>query len=180
MKKTKLLFAMISLVLTFAILCGSFAFVTVSAADTVSLSVNTNGKIKVEVNGNEVHNGAANYAGNVDKGATVTLTAIVEEGDGIFMYWADKIGYELSKEATYTFTADSDTAVTAQFETAGKTTVVYRNNAGTRRVLSVSVPTAALTAHIVEKAYKYGCSFTGWDVSVDEINAEIEAGRGAV
>ena len=180
MKKTNLLFKVISLMLTLAMLCGSFAFMTASAAETVNLSVNTNGKIKVEIDGKEAHDGAANYAGNVDKGATVTLTAIVEEGDGIFMYWADKIGYELSKEATYTFTADSDTAVTAQFETAGKTTVVYRNNAGTRRVLSVSVPTEELTAHVVEKAYKYGCSFTGWDVSVAEINAEIKAGRGAV
>lgn len=178
MKKT--LFSVISLVLTLAMLCGSFAFVGVSAAETVNLSVNTNGKIKVEVDGKEIHNGATSYTGSVDKGAKVTLTAIVEEGDGIFMYWADKIGYELSKTSTYTFTADTDTTVTAQFETAGKTTVVYRNNAGTRRVLWVSVPTAELTEHLVEKAYKYGCSFTGWDVTVAEINEAINAGRGAI
>lgn len=180
MKKTNLLFKVISLMLTLAMLCGSFAFMTASAAETVNLAVNTNGKIKVEIDGKEAHSGAANYAGSVDKGATVTLTAIVEEGDGIFMYWADKIGYELSKEATYTFTAGTDTVITAQFETAGKTTVVYRNNAGTRRVLSVSVPADELTAHIVEKAYKYGCSFTGWDVSVADINAAIKEGRGAI
>ena len=51
MKKTKLLFAVISLMLTFAMLCGSFAFVTASAAETVKLAVNANGKIKVEVSG---------------------------------------------------------------------------------------------------------------------------------
>ena len=161
------------------------AFVGATAADdaAVKLSVNAgNGKVKVEVNGSEVHNGAGTYTADVAKGASVTLTAVVGEGEGILMFWTDKYGYTVSKEDVYSFTANSDTSITAYFETVEKSTIVYRNNTDARKILAVVARDAGtlLDAHLVDSAYKYGHSFKGWDLTVAKINEGITAGKGAI
>ena len=185
MRKIKLLFAAISLILIISMLCAPMAFVGATAADdaAVKLSVNAgNGKVKVEVNGSEVHNGAGTYTADVAKGASVTLTAVVGEGEGILMFWADKYGYTVSKEDVYSFTANSDTSITAYFETVEKSTIVYRNNTDARKILAVVARDAGtlLDAHLVDSAYKYGHSFKGWDLTVAKINEGITAGKGAI
>ena len=185
MRKIKLLFAAISLILIISMLCVPMAFVGATAADdaAVKLSVNAgNGKVKVEVNGSEVHNGAGTYTADVAKGASVTLTAVVGEGEGILMFWADKYGYTVSNEDTYTFTANSDTSITAYFETVGKSTIVYRNNTDARKVLTVVARDvdSLLEEHLVKDAYKYGHTFNGWDLTVTNINDGIKAGKGAI
>ena len=170
MKKIK--FFVLSVALVLIISCFSCYFVF--AADQVNLEITGNGAFTVSVNGNVLQN---EYIGGVKKGEEVTLTA---SGDD-FLYWLDE-NQNTIQSATYTFVAEFDTSFEACFKPSEGSWIVYRNTNYTNQVLNQATYTdaEAFTEHLTAKAYKYGYTFEGWLVSVDEIKEKIEAGESYV
>lgn len=68
--------------------------------------------VTIEVN---AEHGTVTGGGKVTKGASVTLTAAPETGYR-FVSWTDENGKVLGTETTYTFTAEKDCTITANFD----------------------------------------------------------------
>lgn len=166
MKKAK--FLVLSAALILIISCFSCYFVF--AADQVNLEITGNGSFTVAVDGNILQD---EYIGGVKKGAEVTLTATGEE----FLYWLDGNKNTIQSE-TYTFVAEFDTSFEACFKPAEGSWVVYRNTNFTKQVLNEATytDTSSFTEHLTAKAYKYGYTFAGWSMELEEIKEKIAEG----
>ena len=180
MNKKKLLTSVLSVLITLAMLLGTFGSLAIcaSAADTARLVVHpSNGRIKITVNGAVKHTGGTASI-DVEKGAEVTITAI----DGQFLFFTDSYGNTCTEESSYTFTMRSTATYTAWFEETLGSAVIYRNSNTTKQVLASATYTSAddFTSHLKASAVKYGYDFYGWDLSVEQIKDMINSGEKAI
>ena len=171
---------LLTLVLTLTLLVSSFALVISAASGSYSLTVYSgNGNVEVKVDGSVKHSGG-NCTLNVSKGSEVIITAIRKTAD--FMFWTDENLNVCGEKAEYKFTMVGPKNVQAWFETDSGSMIVYRNTNSTKQVLACVTCVGAenFTEHLVESAVKYGYTFKGWSMTVEEIKAEIAKKTGFI
>ena len=178
MNKKRLFTRTISALLIFTMLCGILSVSAFAASNTAKLVVNASGgSVRITVNGAVKHTGGSTSI-NVEVGSKVTISST----DGNYLFLTDSLGNTCTEEKSYTFKMRNSATYTAWFEGASGSTVIYRNNNTTKQVLASATYTSAngFTAHLEDKATKYGYEFQSWDLSVAQIKSKIDDGQKTV
>ena len=177
MKKTRSFFVIAALILTVALL-WALCVPIFAAGETFVLSIPANsGKVEVRVDGVVKHEGGESCTIYVPKGATVTLKATHKSAD--FLFWTDENMNTYSESATCSFIMLGPKEMRAWFSASSGTMILYRNNNSTRQVLGsvTCVKPEHFSSHIVTDAVKYGFTFTGWSLTVEQIKTKISSGE---
>ena len=125
--------------------------------------------------------GTSYYNSNVPMGTKVTLVANAAEG-AEFLGWINANGVVLSTTETYTFVTTGNNYVKAMYrcDLDGASLVIFKNDkaaGGNGAVLDMQYYVAGEEIVIPDNPSQAGYNFAGWDMTVEEIKAKIEAGE---
>ena len=163
-----------------------------NAAPSTPSAPATTGALKIEVAGGtgftiSVDGGAARPQGTsylntkAPVGVVVTVTANTLE-DMEFLGWYNPYnGTAYTKDYSYTFTSSGNDFIKAMYkvDVAGVNTVIFFNDkaGGVGKVIDMQYYAAGEDIVIPEDPTQVGFDFTGWNMTVEEIKAEIAAGN---
>lgn len=146
---------------------------------TVSLTttVSGTGTVSVSVNGGAA---SASTTQSVSLGASVSLTATPGNGNQ-FLYWQDVNGNILSQSSSYTLTMDSNTTVTAVFESTAPSAhlVTFVNGITGETIKSATVANSITDISPYKPAdpYAFGYTFSGWKETKEENGDIVETAQ---
>jgi len=129
-------------------------------SNAATLTVNAKPTYTITAESSPAEGGTVSGSGSYTEGTSVTLTATVNSGYR-FVGWMEN-GQQVSADATYTFTANSNHTLTAKFEQVYTVTVspVEGGTATADKTTAAAGETITLTAE-ASKDYR----FTGWTSS---------------
>ena len=123
-------------------------------------------------NGAEPTCSAADW-NNIPFGTKVTVTAGAANDNYGFIGWYEINGTLLSSNAAYSFAIDHDTTLEARYQ--AKTGVV--TFMGNGQIIKAMTASSVAEQDFPDVSTWYGYEFTGWDKSVDDVNAALTAGE---
>ncbi len=160
--------------------------------NTVVVTPTTTGRLQIEVAGGtsftiSVNSGAARPQGTsylntkAPKNANVTVVASTVNGNK-FVGWMNSAGAIVSTSESFTFTTSGNDYFKAMYQTEveGVNLVVYKNDraaGGKGQILDMQYYTAGDELTIPDDPTLAGYDFAGWNMTDDEIQAELSKGN---
>ena len=156
---------------------GAGSTYTFTVSENVTLNAVLDGAVTVTVSGGTVNGGDS---ATVESGSTVTVIADTPEQGKIFEGWYALVGgvkTKLSGDAEYTFVADSDIELTAEFSTAFTLTIAGGTLDGAEKSDNgkyIVKEGVAYTVRLDLSAIPSGKGFTGWKIGEDIVSTAYE------